>query len=435
MSAEAKKVMVVGNGGREQALAWKLTKSPHVSQIFMLPGNPGTDDIAHMTGKLIENIEVDPDNFSKIIDTARQQDVQLVIVGSENQLVKGLGDELALNQIPAIAPPEAQAQLETSKFWTRQFCEEYGIAQPLFTPFTNERDAQDYVAAMGIKNAVVKADGLANGKGVIVCDSQEETIAAIRTIKEKLPQAAETILLEERLYGIEISCIALTDGWTSVQLPTAKDHKRQLDGDQGPNTGGMGAISPNPAVTPEIAAEIQQAIIQPAITGMAHRGLPFRGVLYAGIMLTKDGPKLLEFNVRFGDPETQAQLPLFHYDLYDVLTKVASGKLTDLAYSREPRFPRASCVVVLAAENYPENPRKGDVIHGLATAQARALALGGIIFQAGTKTVNGKLMTKGGRVLNMVGTGDSKEAARNNCYEVIEYINFDGMQYRTDIGT
>ncbi|MEK7166065.1 MAG: phosphoribosylamine--glycine ligase [Patescibacteria group bacterium] len=423
-------VLVVGNGGREQAFAWKSALSFQVGQVYVAPGNPGSESLARSTGKLISNIDLPQDQIGAIVDFTRKTRVDMVIVGPEGLLAEGIGDVLLEEGIPAVAPTSATALLETDKAHTRLLCRDLGIRQPEFAVFADGEEAIYYIDhKFPAEEGVVKVSGLAGGKGVAVCDTKEAMRQAVREAKGRFGAAADKIIIEQRLHGTEASFIAFVDGEHILPLIPAMDHKRLLAGDRGPNTGGMGVIAPNPVVTPEIAQIISSQIMQPVIDKLADQGNPYKGILYAGVMLVGGEPYLLEFNARGGDPETQAQMPLLNMDLYGILQATVKGRLDQLT----PRYHNEACaVVILAAEGYPDNPRKGKVIYGLDKVNDPDV----IVFQAGTRRIENELVTAGGRVLGVTARGSTIKLALQKAYANIynDRIYFDGMQYRTDIG-
>lgn len=424
-------VLVVGSDGRSQALAYAIGKSPHVDRIVIAPGNAGTENLAKRTGTSILNKAIAGNNVSGVMDLVKEIKPDLVVVSPETWLEKGLGDALAEENVAAIAPPKDRAILETDKAWAREWCRKWGVPQPEFQIFTGFREALNFLDTWENKDGVVKVAGLAAGKGVVVCDNKEEMRQAVRTAQEKFGAAADKILIEERLYGKEVSYIVLCDGKNIYPLSPAQDYKRLKNGDIGPNTGGMGAIAPNPAVTTDIAAKIEQEIIMPVVLGMKDENKPYVGFLYAGVMLTRGGPKLLEFNCRGGDPETQVQLMLEARDFYITLTRCLRGELA--IYKGDIHRKRSSAVVVvLAAHGYPEKKiHVGEVISGLDNVSP-----GVVVFQAGTKQENERMVTSGGRVLGVTAVAENLERATALVYQQIGLgrIHFSGMKYRTDIG-
>ncbi|HET9555479.1 MAG TPA: phosphoribosylamine--glycine ligase [Anaeromyxobacteraceae bacterium] len=416
------RVLVVGSGGREHALAWKISRSPLVRALFAAPGNPGI-------GRLATLVPLKVDDVDGLTAFARRERIDLVVVGPEAPLVAGLVDRLAEAGIPAFGPTAAAAEIEGSKAFAKEVMVAAGIPTAEYATFTEPAPALAWARARG-GQVVVKADGLAAGKGVVVCGAVAEVEQALQEILVARVHGAAgaRVLLEERLTGPEASCIAFTDGERVRMLPPAQDHKRIFDGDRGPNTGGMGAFCPTPTVSPALLAEIEKTVLLPAVKELARRGRPFRGALYAGLMLTPRGPRVLEFNARLGDPETQPILMRLSGDLVPVLLAVARGDLSGVALDVDPR---AAVGVVLAAEGYPARPAAGDVIDGLdgpfdADQQ---------VFQAGTAAdAAGRVVTAGGRVLTVCALGDGVAEAARRAYDAVGRVSFRGMQYRKDIG-
>ncbi len=415
------KLLVIGAGGREHAIAWKLAASPRVQKVYVAPGNGGT-----ATEPGVENVALGA--IPDLVAFARQEQITLAVVGPEAPLAAGVVDAFRDAGLRIFGPTRAAAQLECSKDFAKQFMVRHGLPTAHYASFSDAAEARAYVEKQGAP-IVVKADGLAAGKGVVVACSVAEAQAAIDSflVSHKLGAAGARVVIEECLQGEEASFIVMSDGAHALALATSQDHKRLRDGDQGPNTGGMGAYSPAPVVTPQVHARVMREIIQPAIAGMAEDGVPYTGFLYAGLMIDKAGnPKTLEFNCRLGDPETQPILMRLKSDLLDLLDAALQGKLA----SAEADWDRRCALgVVLAAHGYPEEPRKGDRIEGLPkpTAECR-------VFHAGTRAEGKGVVTSGGRVLCVTALGDNLRAARSRAYEAIEGIRFDGMQYRKDIG-
>ena len=410
------RVLLLGSGGREHALAWKLAQSPKLSALLCGPGNPGT-------ARLGRNVPLKADAPDAVAALARQERVDLVVVGPEAPLVAGVADALAAEGIPCFGPVAAAARLEGSKAFAKEVMAEAGVPTADFQVFTEVAAAEAYAVAQG--RIVVKADGLASGKGVIVAPDAESARAAVRAVGA-MGAAGQRMVLEELLEGEEVSVIALCDGERYVLLPPAQDHKRVGEGDTGPNTGGMGAYCPVPFFPPEALAQVGEQVIAPMLAVMRRRGAPFKGALYAGLMLTRSGPKVLEFNARFGDPETQVLMLQLGEDLLPLLEACARGQL-------EPRpltlAPGASVGVVLAAEGYPETPRRGQRIHGL-----EAVPAGASVFLAGVEEQDGAIVTAGGRVLTVCARGQDLVEARERAYAAISGLRFEGMHFRRDIG-
>jgi phosphoribosylamine--glycine ligase len=416
------RVLLVGAGGREHALAWKISQSPLVKALFAAPGNPGI-------AKLATLVPIKAEDAAGLARWAREHSIDFVVVGPEAPLVAGLVDRLAEIGIPAFGPTAAAAEIEGSKGFAKDVMRAAGIPTGEYGVFDQVAPAAAWARARGGR-AVVKADGLAAGKGVVVCTELSEVEAALKAILvDRVHGAAgATVVMEELLEGPEASCIALSDGVRVRMLPPAQDHKRIFDGDRGPNTGGMGAFCPTPKVDAALLAEIERTVLLPAIREMARRGRPFRGALYAGVMLTKAGPRVLEFNARLGDPETQPILMTVRGDLVPALLASAKGDLSGTTLDIDPR---AAVGVVLAAEGYPGKVTSGDAIEGLDGPFPE----GTMVFQAGTAAgPNGGVVTAGGRVLTVAAIGDGLDDAARRAYDVAARVRFRGMQLRKDIG-
>jgi phosphoribosylamine---glycine ligase len=421
------RVLVIGNGGREHALAWKLTQSERVSQVFVAPGNGGT-----VRDERLQTVPIAHTDVKALADFAADQKINLTVVGPEAALAAGVVDEFRARGLRIFGPTQAAAQLESSKAFAKDFMKRHGIPTAAYETFADPAAAHAYVDGRGAP-IVIKADGLAAGKGVVVAMTLEEAHEAISWILEdnKLGvthnAGGARVVIEDFLAGEEASFIVVCDGKNVVSLATSQDHKRLLDGDAGPNTGGMGAYSPAPIVTPNVHAKVMHEIIQPTIAGMARDGHPFTGFLYAGLMIDEHGqPRTVEFNTRMGDPETQPIMMRLKSDLFELLMHATDGTLdqVELQWDR-----RVALGVVLAAEGYPLNPRKGDAITGLP-----ADAEDGMVFHAGTSIADGKLVTSGGRVLCVTALGESARTAAQRAYELAAGIQFAGRQYRSDIG-
>jgi phosphoribosylamine---glycine ligase len=415
------KILLLGSGGREHALAWKIAASPLVTKLWCAPGNAGI-------AREAECVALDVADHAAVIDFCRREAVDLVVVGPETPLAAGIVDDLARAGIKAFGPSRLAAQLEGSKAFTKTLCTEFGIPTGAYGRFTSAVDALAYVRAHGAP-IVVKADGLAAGKGVVVATTMAEAEAAIAMMFDGAFGAAGTeVVIEEFLSGREISFFALSDGETALALASAQDHKRVFDHDQGPNTGGMGAYSPTPFVTPEIHAEIMAKIIVPTVSGMKARGTPFRGVLYAGVMLTPDGPKLFEYNVRFGDPECQVLMLRMMSDIVPAMLACCDGQLKnfDLRW-----FPDPALTVVMAAKGYPGDYARGTRIQGVAEA---AKVEGVEIFHAGTTSKDDGILANGGRVLNICASGKTVTEAQRRAYEAVDRIKWPEGFCRRDIG-
>jgi len=417
-------VLVLGGGGREHAMAWKAAQSSRVDTVYCAPGNPG---IAALTKGVC--VDVNPEDFPAVLALVAEKAIDLVLVGPEAPLAAGVTDALAASGALVFGPVKAAAQLEASKTFAKEFMARHQIPTAAYCAFTDADAAKAYVDQIGVP-LVVKADGLAAGKGVTVAFERDEALRAIddAMLNGVFGDAGARIIIEAFLDGEEASILAFADGKTVVPMASSQDHKAAYDGDTGPNTGGMGAYSPAPLVTPELLDEIQRTILQPCVDGMAAEGSPYVGVLYAGLMITKDGPKVVEFNCRFGDPETQVVLPRLTTDLVDVAEACCRGTLDkiDLAYTDRP-----AATVVMASEGYPGSYPKGRTISGIADADAMNDV---IVFHAGTKLDGNSLVTSGGRVLAVTALGENLQLALEKAYEGVAAIHFEGAEYRKDIG-
>ena len=414
-------ILLLGSGGREHALAWKIAASPLLTNLWCAPGNAGI-------AREAECVALDVTNHAAVIDFCKANAVELVVVGPETPLAAGIVDDLEAAGIKAFGPHKAAAQLEASKGFTKQLCSEFGIPTGAYRRCTSAAEALDYVRSQGAP-IVVKADGLAAGKGVVVAKTlQEAEAAAAMMFEGAFGSAGAEVVIEEYLEGREVSFFALCDGETAIPLASAQDHKRVFDHDQGPNTGGMGAYSPTPFVTAEVHDQIMNRIMLPTVAGMKARGTPFRGVLYAGVMLTVDGPKLFEFNVRFGDPECQVLMLRMMSDIVPALLAACDGELKhfDLRW-----YPEPAITVVMAAKGYPGDYRKNTRIEGLD----KAAAIDGVeIFHAGTIEKDGAILANGGRVLNVCALGDTIAEAQARAYQAIDRIDWPDGFCRRDIG-
>lgn len=416
------RVLVIGGGGREHALVWKLRQSAGVTQVYCAPGNPGIAALAQC-------VPIAVDALDDLVAFVQDHDIDLTVVGPELPLTLGVVDRLAQVGRRAFGPSQAAAQLEGSKVFTKELLDALGVPTAFFGAFTDAEAAEAYVRKVGVP-VVVKADGLAAGKGVYICPTFDEAMAAIdQSMRARVfGDAGARVVIEEFLEGEELSFMALSDGATVLPLATSQDHKRIFDGDQGPNTGGMGAYSPAPVATPELTAAVMHDVMEPVVRGLAARGITYRGVLYAGLMVKDGRAKVLEFNVRFGDPECQVLLTRLDADLADVMVRTCEGRLA----GAEIRWDaRPAVCVVLAAAGYPGTVRKGDPIDGLD--QAREWT-GGQVFHAGTKDAGGVVVTDGGRVLGVTALGATIQDAVAEAYRGVQRITWPGMQYRTDIG-
>jgi phosphoribosylamine--glycine ligase len=417
------RVLILGSGGREHAFAWKVANTPRVSAVFVAPGNTGT---ALESG--VTNVDIAVDDIPKLVEFAKREKIDLTIVGPEAPLVMGVTDAFEAAGLRCFGPRKLAAQLEGSKAFTKEFLRRHRIPTAAYATFTKETFDPAWVRAQRAP-LVVKADGLAAGKGVIICATQEEAIASTRAMFDgQFGAAGNTVVIEEFLEGEEASFIAIVSGKHILPLATSQDHKRRDDGDQGPNTGGMGAYSPAPVVTDELHARIMREVMQPTADGLISDGTPYIGFLYAGIMIAPDGtPNVLEFNCRFGDPETQPIMSRLTSDLTALCEAALDGRLDQVKADWDPR---AALGVVLAAGGYPDSVRKGDEIRGLD----QAAALPGKVFHAGTALSDGKVVTNGGRVLCAVGLGNTVSDAQKAAYALCDKISWTGVQYRRDIG-
>ena len=415
------RVLVVGGGGREHALTWTLKSSPLVDEVSCAPGNAGTADLGR-------NLDVAADDVDGLVAAAVAEAVDLVVVGPEAPLVLGLVDRLEAAGIRAFGPSAAAARLEGSKRFMKGFCDRHRIPTAAWRGFDHDEAgaARDYLTRVGMP-VVVKADGLAAGKGVVVATTLDEAEAALDTAFKGA--GGDAVVIEECLVGEEASLFALCDGADALLIGTAQDHKRAFDGDQGPNTGGMGAYSPAPSLEGAMAERVMAEIVRPTLKGMAIEGTPFKGILYAGLMLADDGPKLLEYNVRFGDPEAQAVLPRLMTDLAQLMLGAIDGMLghMDLRW-----YPEHALSVVLAAEGYPGAYAKGSEIRGLDALEGEGDDL--LVFHAGTRREGGRLLAAGGRVLSVTGLGETLKAARAKAYAAVGRVDWPGGFYRSDIG-
>ena len=414
------RVMVIGSGGREHALAWKIAQSPLVTALFVAPGNGGTESIA-------SNVSVDINDHAAVIAAANAQEIDFVVVGPDAQVVAGLGDDLRAAGITCFCPSKDAGQLEGSKSFTKALCDQFDIPTAAYGRFEDEASALAYLYTQGAP-IVIKADGLAAGKGVTVAMSVEEAEAAIIDCFSGLFGASgAAVVIEEFMEGEEVSLFVLTDGKDILPLTTAQDHKRAFDGDQGPNTGGMGAYSPAPVMSREIYETAMARIIEPTVRGMAQRGTPYAGVLYAGLMLTQNGPKLVEYNARFGDPETQVMMMRMDSDIVPPLHAVATGALAGQQVQWKDAY---ALTVIMATKGYPGEYGKGSEIRGADGLDSDDLT----IFHAGTKRDGGRLIANGGRVLNITALGASVKEAQNRAYTGVDAIDWPEGFCRRDIG-
>ena len=414
------RVLVIGSGGREHALAWKIAQSPLVKKVFCAPGNAGTVNVA-------ENIDIPSDNIDALLQFATVTGIGLTIVGPEQPLVKGLVDSFEESGLRVFGPSQRAAEIEGSKVFCKDLMKKYGIPTARYESF----DSPDQVKLFTKEDepVVVKASGLAAGKGVILCSNAEEARSAVQSIMQEkaFGNAGDQVVVEEFLTGQEVSLLAFTDGKTVLPLDSAQDHKAAFDGDKGPNTGGMGAYSPALVFTEELKQQVIDEIMIPAVRAMAKEGRYYRGILYAGLMLTESGPKVLEFNARFGDPETQPIMMRIKNDIVPIFEACIDGTLAkqSLQWRQEP-----TVCVVMAAKGYPSSYEKGKEISGLNSDENRQV----VVFHAGTKLENGKVLTNGGRVLGVTALGSDINQAIKNAYSAVDKIKWDGVHYRKDIG-
>lgn len=413
-------VCVIGNGGREHALAWRLSISPSVTKVYAIPGSAAMSDCAELVG-------IDWQQSDHLISFLKDNQVDLVVVGPEAPLVAGLADVLNKAGIPVFGPSKAAAQLEGSKVFAKDLMKKYNIPTAAYGVFHKVDEAKEFIAQTGAP-IVVKADGLAAGKGVVVAMTIDEANAAVEDMLSgnRFGEAGSTVVIEEFMEGEEASLLAFVDGKTVVPMIASQDHKRIFNGDKGPNTGGMGTYAPAPVLTDALRDEAMKTILKPMVAAMGKEGMPYVGCLYAGLMITPQGPKVVEFNARFGDPETQVVLPLLDSDLGEIMMACATGNL--IAHMVKWKESSAACVI-LASKGYPETSSKGDVIHGDIKQHDTT-----IVFHSGTKLIGENYVTNGGRVLGVVGLGKNLKTALHRAYGRIEHIDFEGMQYRTDIG-
>ncbi len=416
------KVLVIGSGGREHALVWKLKQSKKVDKIYCAPGNGGISLHAKC-------VNIPPDNIKALVEFAQRNKINLTVVGPEQPLAAGIVDEFHRRKLKVFGPEKKAARLESSKVFAKQFMQKYHIPTAPFKVFDSAAEAIGFCKTVEFP-VVVKADGLAAGKGVIIARDFDQAVKAIESIMldKQFGTAGDQIVIESCLAGQEVSVMALTDGKTIVPLLPSQDHKQINEGDKGPNTGGMGAYCPTDFVTPEVMQQIREFILEPTVAGLRNDEIPYRGVIYAGLMLTEIGPKVLEFNCRFGDPETQVVLPLMSTDLVDLMTATVDRRL-EKAPAIEWRKGYAACVV-MASRGYPGKYQTGKQISGLRKSSGN----GNYVFHAGTKRDGGNWSTSGGRVLGVVGIDSNLKGALNRAYSLVKRIRFDGAYYRRDIG-
>jgi phosphoribosylamine--glycine ligase len=415
------KLMVVGSGGREHALVWKLSQSPCVDKIYCMPGNAGIEEIA-------ECINIPADDINGLADYAQKHKIDLTVVGPEAPLAAGIVDEFEGRGLKIFGPNKAAAQIESSKVFSKEFMKKYNLPTADFEVFDDPDKAIKYIDEKGFP-IVIKAEGLAQGKGVIIAKDRAEAIKAINDMMQEkvFGKAGNRIVIEEYLEGPEVTILSFCDGKHFLPMVSSKDHKKAFDNDKGPNTGGMGAISPSPTYNEELAKKIEKNIIGKTLEAMEIEGMPYKGILYTGLILTEKGPKVLEYNCRFGDPEAQVILPRLNTDLVDIIEACIEGRLDKI--NVEWKKEKAVCVVA-ASGGYPKKYKKGMEITGLDQARE----LGVQIFHAGTLRQEDKIVTSGGRVLGITALGDTQQEAAKKAYDALAKINFEGIQYRKDIG-
>ena len=414
------KILVVGGGGREHTILWKLAQSPKKPELYCAPGNGGISQIATC-------VDIAATDIENMVAFAKREKMDLVVVAPDDPLAMGMVDALEKEGIRAFGPKKNAAIIEASKAFSKELMKKYHIPTAEYETFSDAQKALEYVKTAKIP-LVVKADGLALGKGVLICKTRQEAEQAVRQVMldKAFGAAGNTVVIEEFLEGPEVSVLTFTDSHTILPMASAQDHKRARDNDEGLNTGGMGTFSPTPKYTPEIQQQVEREIIRPTVDALNAEGRPFKGVIFFGLMLTKDGPKLLEYNARFGDPEAQSVLFRMKNDLLEICEAVIEERLSEITLEFEPG---AALCVVMASGGYPEHYEKGKEISGLDEVSD-----GVVVFHAGTKLENGKFYTSGGRVLGVVAKGEDMEAARKIAYENVQKIHFEGAQYRRDIG-
>ncbi len=412
------KVLVVGSGGREHVVCWKLKQDPRVTELYCAPGNGGIASIATC-------VDIKANEIDKLVDYAKSEAFDLVFIAPEDPLALGLADRLEEEGIRAFGPKANAAIIESSKAFSKSLMKKYGVPTATYEIFDDEQKALDYLETQEMP-IVIKCDGLALGKGVIIAQTLEEAKQAVRDMMgdQKFGSAGSTVVIEECMVGPELTILSFSDGDIAVPMISSRDHKRVNDHDEGLNTGGMGAVTPGADMTPELKARIQKEIITPTVEALKAEGRPFKGVIYFGLMLTKQGPKVVEYNCRFGDPEVQAILPLLETSLLDIVDAVIDGKLHEIDIKWKDK---CSCVVVMASGGYPQSYQKGYEITGIDTC-------GKLVFQAGTALKDGKLVTNGGRVLCVYDEGDTLDEAIDGAYEGVAKISFKDAHYRHDIG-
>jgi phosphoribosylamine--glycine ligase len=428
-------VLVVGSGGREHTLAWALARSPQVEQVYVAPGNAGTEWPADPAADGLrpraaaKNVPITVDDLPALVAFARREEVDLTVVGPEAPLAAGIADIFQTSGLTVFGPTCEAARLEASKTFAKDFMRQHNIPTGDYAVFDDYQAANDYLNQVEYQ-VVVKADGLAAGERVLICDNADQAQAALKKVmvERAFGKSGDKVVIEERLTGLEISILAWSDGRTAVPLISARDHKRVYDGDEGPNTGGMGAYAPAPDITPDFVEAVRHTILQPTIDGMAERGSPYVGILYAGLMITDEGPKVLEFNCRFGDPETQVILPLLGTDLFETLRACVDGRLDQIDVQW---LSDACATLVMASAGYPGAYSKGRPISGLDRTAALENT---VVFHAGTTRTKEGVVTSGGRVLAVSAVGDDLAMALNRAYVGVAQIDFEGAHYRRDIG-
>ncbi|WP_421775246.1 phosphoribosylamine--glycine ligase [Gracilimonas sp.] len=415
-------VLLLGSGGREHALAWAISQSPSLNKLFIAPGNPGTEEVG-------ENANISISDFDEVWDFIQANDINLTVVGPEQPLVDGIANFLETKNHPVFGPKLQAAMLEGSKEFAKEFMERHNIPTAAYKVFDQDNfdEAADYIKEQGKYPVVLKADGLAGGKGVFIPETEAEAMEVLEELKtsNSLKDAASRLVIEEFMIGEEASVFAISDGESYKVIGNAQDHKRIGEGDTGLNTGGMGAYSPAPVVSTGMMDRVEREIIEPTISGMKEEGNPYAGILYCGLMITKEGPRVVEYNCRFGDPECQVILPRLKADMLEVIVACTESRLDTVTIDFDDEV---KCCVVLASGGYPESYEKGKVITGLDDIK------NAILFHAGTKTEGDQILTNGGRVLNVVGSGKDLQSAIKNTYTEVEKIAFDKAYYRSDIG-
>lgn len=414
-------VLLLGGGGREHALAWGISRSNSLNKLFIAPGNPGTESLG-------ENVELNTHDFDALWDFIQDKDIKLTVVGPEQPLVDGIADFLISRNHAVFGPRKQAAMLEGSKEFAKDFMDRHGIPTAAYKVFDQSEfnEAEEYIRSSGKYPVVLKADGLAGGKGVLIPETEQQAIEALQELNNgDLSNAASRLVIEEFMEGEEASVFAICDGDTYRVIGNAQDHKRIGEGDTGLNTGGMGAYSPAPVVTPELLERVEKDIIKPTIDGMKQEGYPYQGILYVGLMITEEGPKVVEYNCRFGDPECQVIIPSMKSDLLDTILACTEGRLSKTVIEFDQKY---RCTVVMVSGGYPQKYEKGKEINGLDKLE------GSTFFHAGTKREGQKILTNGGRVLNIIGEGKSLQQAIDQAYDQVGKVNFEQAYYRRDIG-